>query len=610
MYLNSPKFIGERCQHKFERCRRDMGKAVILMDKTFRLHFFPAGLPDETLHSRVSRYHCMSGNLHDRHSLQDLFGSHTFAPTSNLPSHLLALCNRLPEQMACSPDELLEEATLFPYFRPFLTAGQVSVCRQAMFGVNAGELKISMGMVASRIGCSNTFRYCQSCMRDDEVNYGIAYWHRTHQLPGNFICAYHYEPLLEIDHYWLQSHKHNLFLPTAPEIASVSILHKISSSHVDYLTKIALASAYLLTAREQVIERADLCGFYRDRALAQGWISERGRVRVDDLRQVANRCAELIPDIKSFQFISTREHWILALVRKHRSSMHPLKHLVLLTLLQSDWANLSGFCRHFSASKDTRSNRTLDQKCKLPSNFEQMFSESSFRPKLLKGEKLKEAKFALATADPLHKVAQAQGISIASIYRLLRRYPQVAQKRQEQLREVRRRRFAEELKVTSARAAQDYMWLYRNDYDWLHRTIFAISRPVREPLTTVDWSKRDKQTAQALRFHARQLYAKTPPIRVSKSQLAKAIGEKHFIEKYIDRLPATALAVNMFAETVENFQKRRIAWAVDQVRKSGASIVAWRITRLAGMKEPLTQELKLELCRLIEGSASCTPVDK
>src|SRR3546814_673783 len=120
----------------------------------------------------------MSGNLHDRYSLQDLFGSHTFAPTSNLPSHLLALCARLPEQMACSPDELLEEATLFPYFRPFLTAGQANACRQAMFGVNAGELKISMGMVASRIGGNNIFRYCQSCMRDDELNYGIAYWHR------------------------------------------------------------------------------------------------------------------------------------------------------------------------------------------------------------------------------------------------------------------------------------------------------------------------------------------------------------------------------------------------------------------------------------------------
>src|SRR3546814_9886066 len=81
----------------------------------------------------------MSGNLHDRYSLQDLFGSHTFAPTSNLPSHLLALCARLPEQMACSPDELLEEATLFPYFRPFLTAGQANACRQAMFGVNRSE---------------------------------------------------------------------------------------------------------------------------------------------------------------------------------------------------------------------------------------------------------------------------------------------------------------------------------------------------------------------------------------------------------------------------------------------------------------------------------------
>lgn len=580
------------------------------MTQTSRLHFFPASLPDETLHSRVSRFHCMSGNLHDRHSLQDLFGSHTFAPTSNLPSHLLALCARLPEQMACSPDELLEEATLFPYFRPFLTAGQANACRQAMFGVNAGELKISMGMVASRIGGNNIFRYCQSCMRDDELNYGIAYWHRTHQLPGNLICTCHCEPLLEVDHYWLQSYKHNLFLPTAPGIASASSPHQIRSSHVDYLTKIALASAHLLTARQQVIERAGLCGFYRDRAIAQGWVSPRGRLRVDDIRQAATRCAELIPDIKNFQFAATGEHWMLALVRKHRRSMHPLKHLVLLTLLQSDWASLSGFCSHFSVSKDTRPNRTPRQKHKSPSNSELMLPQNASRPKFLKGEKLEEAKLALATAEPLHKVSQAQGISISSVYRLLQRYPLVAQRRQEQLRELRRRRFVDELKDTSARMTQDYMWLYRNDCDWLQRTIAARSRPVREPITTVDWSTRDKKTAQALRLHATQLYARTPPIRVSKSQLAKVIGEKHFIEKYIDRLPATALAVNMIAETVENFQRRRIAWAIEQVRKSGVSIVAWRIIRLAGMKVPLTPELEQELCRLIKGLASCRPADR
>ncbi|GAI24583.1 unnamed protein product, partial [marine sediment metagenome] len=42
-----------------------------------RLHYFPSRLPDETLHSRVSRLHTLSGNLDDRHTLQDLFGSHT-----------------------------------------------------------------------------------------------------------------------------------------------------------------------------------------------------------------------------------------------------------------------------------------------------------------------------------------------------------------------------------------------------------------------------------------------------------------------------------------------------------------------------------------------------
>lgn len=53
-----------------------------------RLPFFPVLLPDESLHSLISRYHRLSGNPEERHTLHDAFGTHLLVATANLPSHL------------------------------------------------------------------------------------------------------------------------------------------------------------------------------------------------------------------------------------------------------------------------------------------------------------------------------------------------------------------------------------------------------------------------------------------------------------------------------------------------------------------------------------------
>ncbi len=461
------------------------------MAEIYRLPFFPAGLPDETLHSRASRYHYLSGNLHDRYTLQDLFGSHTFAPTSNLPSHLLALCARLPRQMATSPDELIEEATLFPYFRPFLSKTQVNACRQAMLSNNAGDLKITMGVVASRIGGDNSFRYCQACVKADDHDHGIAYWHRVHQLPGVLVCPRHGEPLFELGHYWMKSHKHNLFLPSAPEVVSVSYPYQIHTKHIDYLTKIAVDSAALLVARQGMIERADLSTHYRDRAHKQGWLGPGERLRIDDVQQAATRCMELLPPLKCFRFVATGEQWILKLMRKHRSSMHPLKHLLLLTILQSDWASLGQSCGPLFVRTPKAPDRIRANEPTPRSNTEHPLWARKLRPKFIKNTKLDDVMTALATMNPLTSVAKDQGISLASIYRVLRRHPHLVQLRQEQFQKMRRDRFLGEFKNIPAKATQDYMWLYRNDLDWLRRTISTRVEPKKEPFTVIDWAARD-----------------------------------------------------------------------------------------------------------------------
>jgi hypothetical protein len=53
---------------------------MLSANATRRLAFFPVTLPDETLHSQVSRYHRLSGNPEERQTLNDIFGTHLLVP--------------------------------------------------------------------------------------------------------------------------------------------------------------------------------------------------------------------------------------------------------------------------------------------------------------------------------------------------------------------------------------------------------------------------------------------------------------------------------------------------------------------------------------------------
>ncbi|MFC6523016.1 TnsD family Tn7-like transposition protein [Undibacterium arcticum] len=294
-----------------------------------RLHFFPSRLPDETLHSRVSRLHTLSGNLDDRHTLQDAFGSHTLVATSHLPSHLNALSSRLPDALCASAEDFLEQSTLFPYFRPFLQPAQVENCRAAMCSNNAGEVKVAIGLVASRIGGRNALRFYRQCCIEDALRYGVAYWHRTHQLPGAWLCVDHGEPLVEVHASWLRSHRHNLFLPMPEQFSGCSSEHSIRASHAACLSKCAALSVELLGSNQTPLDPGVLRSFYRDCATQQGWIDAHGRICAAAVHRSAMEFCGQWPLDQDFRFIQD-EHWIFKLLHKHRGSMHPLKHVAML----------------------------------------------------------------------------------------------------------------------------------------------------------------------------------------------------------------------------------------------------------------------------------------
>lgn len=87
---------------------------------------------------------------------------------------------------------------------------------------------------------------------------------------------------------------------------------------------------------------------------------------------------------------------------------------------------------------------------------------------------------------------------------------------------------------------------------------------------TIDWEKADKRLSEEIVKDA--LYIKNQPgrpLRVSLSELAKIIGNKSWLEKYLDRLPRTREALLNYLESSFDFSVRKIIWAEEQYITEG-----------------------------------------
>lgn len=111
------------------------------------------------------------------------------------------------------------------------------------------------------------------------------------------------------------------------------------------------------------------------------------------------------------------------------------------------------------------------------------------RPKKIDLALKKQFFLALERNLPLAEVSAETGVSLSTIYRLLRMYPQHAHAYKlrllEQERLTKRRRFTEQVATTPMTACTDYYWLRRNDSEWIATFSSSLAR-----LSTINSSRR------------------------------------------------------------------------------------------------------------------------
>lgn len=556
-----------------------------------RFHFFPAALPDETLHSVLSRYARLYGLGQITPVFASVLGSGSFAHNAPFPCHLTDLVDALPPGTGLSVSEVIERHTLLPYYQPFLSALQVASAKMQMAHQGEEALKLKLGLIASRLENATRIRFCPSCIVHDVEYAGVAYWHRVHQLPGVWVCPDHSEPLIVLDHRKLTRYKQRLLLPDDDGVQSHATLLDISEYHRRALLGIAQLSFEVLQANALPQPADRMRGTLLSDAITLDLASRNGRLHLGPLARYMNAFFQTLPSSGEFSILGNAAaempaSWVTKILRKPRRTHHPLKFILLASALRIDVSQLLPATdappRVVTPESEAPAARTHSCPSCAPS------LQSKFAGTAATGVQQPVWARALLGAGA-EEIAAEVGVSLASVYRIIRARPdgpsQWKLSRYERERGQRRARFESQYPVCLAHECTDYMWLYRNDRQWLNRRVREAGvhegkRPHSHPFI-----KLDPSLAEHILECARSLRALPgKPVHITRSRIGRELDVVSRFEKQLSKLPLCEAALASVCESRESFHQRRLLWANQQLNREGKPVTVSLLYRTASIR--------------------------
>lgn len=157
---------------------------------------WPIPLPDETLYSLIARVARINGAT----NALELCNALALSPS------LSAMDCRLDLDALCSRNGLPAgvHSTLID-----MTSVRVATHLAEVDSMSAHRI---LGLADAAQGGLCRWRICPRCAESDITQFGVAYWHRQHQLPASLICANHGAVLERFDIGRAKAHE-RLFLP-------------------------------------------------------------------------------------------------------------------------------------------------------------------------------------------------------------------------------------------------------------------------------------------------------------------------------------------------------------------------------------------------------------
>lgn len=154
------------------------------------VNFLLSSFPDESLASLISRYHIVSGGYSCSETVLELFGKESFNLASLSVDDVIGVLSRLGRKGREVAASLIHKNSLLPLYAAFVARNV-----RHFDGLVEGEELYTSKSIS---GEDNDVWICPGCMEEDRENFGVAYLHRSHQIPGVYSCWKHGRDILSV----------------------------------------------------------------------------------------------------------------------------------------------------------------------------------------------------------------------------------------------------------------------------------------------------------------------------------------------------------------------------------------------------------------------------
>jgi hypothetical protein len=507
---------------------------IYLMDNLINAWHFPSfPMPEEgeTVFSLFTRCKATTGFLSDV-IVQELTGQRlTSRLRSPLPAYLPTMAGKLNKKHPCSdPLNVVRNYSIFPYLSYFLTASKRADFEAKVASTDWTQpIGLSMGLSKYPVSIMTPPRYCSSCIEEGIKEYGFPYFRREHQLPGVYFCWKHtkvlYHGCKRCGEYPLRSAS----LTLAGECNCDSGIEPLRAISIEgpppqSLLWLAEQSARLLTSSgTRFSDPAS--------ALGQKIVAEASnRQGTVDYYSVANKIVNFFGEgvlwLLNVNVISDDEPapWIRRFFYGDRGNRPTILYLLLVGA-------------YFNSVSDFELNASEGEGAK----------QSSSR-----------------------RVVNEQG--------LLQKHREILQKMIEEYSGLSRGDFQK-------KAPGSYDFLIRHDKEFFQSKILRAKATDAPRRVRVDWDALDTTKASDLKFYFENEFNKNEkPIFITKTS---ALRFCDIFAKYMtdsSHFPQVSEILSTNLEDRDRFHKRRLHWAITEMKRTGTPISANRLRRVADLE--------------------------
>ena len=484
---------------------------------------FPMPYPDELLYSTIARAGVRMGITSPKELLDEVFGDRKVVATPDISGYLRAIAEHYPAGAGLSVESLAYRHTLFPLYAPFVPESRRQQCLRLMARSTRGIVHLRLGIAASRIKQPRALRVCRGCVDEQIALYGEPYWKRVWQARGADVCPRHGRLMDTV--LLRHSARRHAFVPLSR--ALIQALRPISPSKAD--VRVPLHVRELLNLSSRPSPTFDQWSrFYAALAADYGCANGKRMLHGLIMEKVLTRWPQRWLEKMGLSLTDSPTCWLRGIFHRHRKAISYLEHFVVLeAFLKRDW----------SAQGVLRRVARLPRERHSPSP--RFSSQRQMSQEILDRRRIWQA------------YVEGYGTKFG--------------------------------RILGGGAA--YSYLYRNDRAWLLRTNKRHRvNPCRNN-SRVNWRQRDQDIYQRLcEIDRTQAKSLDSPRRSRRWYLAQ-VGCLTSMVNHVSKLPLTEAFLDLFSESVEEYQVRRIRHAMHVLNASGLPLKRWRILRASGLSE-------------------------